>query len=59
MEEHLIRIVEDHALIEEFLTHLAWCLKNGKQIPSHIPALNDSMTMDALSTICEELVKDE
>lgn len=59
IDEHVIRIIEDHALVEEFLIHLAWCLKNGKHIPERVPTLNDGMVMDALGDICQRLIDDE
>jgi hypothetical protein len=53
--EKLINIIEDHALIEEFLLEVRSSIKLGKPLPELVPSLNDTLMMDALGDICEAL----
>ena len=48
-----IEIIEDNALIGDFLNQMLLCLKKGKKMPSRIPVLNDLSKTDTLSEICE------
>ena len=51
----LTAIIEDHALIEDFIHHMSDNIIEKKPMPDRIPSLNDSFLMDALSTICEHI----
>lgn len=54
--ERIVNIIEDHALVVDFLSELAWSIRNGDAPPRHIPSLSDSATMDALGVVCEAIL---
>lgn len=56
IQDQLIRIIEDHALTEEFIINVSRRLQEGKPMPD-VPTLNSSIMMDALGNICEALAK--
>lgn len=56
IQDQLIRIIEDHALTEEFVITLSRHLQEGKSLPD-VPTLNSSIMMDALGNICEALCR--
>ena len=58
-DERLIEIIEDRALMEEFIVRLSWCIKNDKPIPDYIPCLSNDLVIDSLGIICEKLKKHE
>lgn len=58
MENNELRhIVEDHALIEDFIVHVSANIQEGKPMPEHIPSLHNALMMDALGNICECITK--
>lgn len=50
MNDRLIEIVEDYALLEDFLLSLS-----SGEVPSRIPSLHNTLLMDALGVVCERL----
>lgn len=47
----LRRVVEDHALVVDFLIHASRCIQEGLPMPTHIPSLHDGLVMDALGNV--------
>ena len=50
MNERLIEIVGDYALLEDFIIALS-----SGDVPSRIPSLGNVLLMDALGVVCERL----
>jgi len=55
MSEEMIHIIEDYALMEDFLLHVYDSLESKRPMPSRVPLLNNTLITDALSKICEHL----
>lgn len=54
-DRDVISIIEDYALLEDFLLHVSRCVKSGAPVTDHIPSLSNSVLMDAVGNICEGL----
>lgn len=57
MDESVLHIIEDHALVEDFIFRLSRRLQEGKPVPEDIPCIHSSLMMDALGNICEYIMK--
>ncbi|MBR1449542.1 MAG: hypothetical protein IJ588_12455 [Prevotella sp.] len=54
-DNRLIDIIEDHALIVDFIDHVACGIENGSAMPEFVPVLNDGVVTDNLSKIAETI----
>ena len=55
--EKILEKIEDLESIVQTLNAMACAIENGTDMPNYIPMLNDGLTTDNLSTICEALKK--
>ena len=55
MSDELMSLIQDYALIEDFLLNVSHCIVAGSDMPDHIPMLNNGLLTDTLGVICEKL----
>ena len=55
INDYAVRQIEDHALVSDFLVHVARSIRRGESMPVRVPALHDVVLLDALGSICEEI----
>lgn len=56
VDDRILNIIEDHALVTQFLGQLYCALKDERvAFPNFVPFLNDSIVTDYLGVIAEAL----
>lgn len=55
--DRVVDIIEDRIVMENLLLEINENLKNGAPMPAFIPAFNDGLMADIISSICTQINK--